>query len=269
MALLLVVVSPAIAQEKYGELSGRVVTGDGTPLSSGRLVVFRVDLACAPDIKGINRVPDGVVSLDEEGRFHLELSPDMYFFGAVPRTDASYGGEMLSSKQFYLSNNRKEVIKRYTIGSGSIMDLGDILMTVSDRSVGDEELFFIRGRVVNDKGGPVESAVVMAKRRFDDLKPQFISLPTDATGSYILKITPGSYRLVARMQGSSFGRPKIKELFGIYGEAKEVGVLGKFRNVYGPESILVGERGDILVNRDITMFPIPDPEEIKLLRQVP
>ena len=50
-------------------------------------------------------------------------------------------------------------------------------------------------------------------------------------------------------------------------KTRQVGLQGKFRQVYNPESIVSGDVGVFLDNKDIIMFQIPDGEEIKKLRQ--
>ncbi|MBU0479519.1 MAG: carboxypeptidase-like regulatory domain-containing protein [Proteobacteria bacterium] len=266
LSLLLLAGNAADAAELPAEVGG-VVTVAGTPLQSGWLALFRADQSCAPDTRGVNRVPDAVAKLNGEGRFRVELSPGLFFIGAVLDSGLAYGGTFSASDRFYLAADGEAGGIRYAVGPGEKIDFGTIAISATDRSGDDGQLFTVQGLISTERGEPVPGAMVMAKRAFDDLKPRFVSRPVDSSGKYLLKLTPGEYLLVARMNGTSFGRPRAGELFGVYGETREVGLQGNFRNVYGREAMVVGEAGAHFVNKDIVMFTIPDPEKIKELRQ--
>lgn len=271
LGLLCFWISPAGVHADKGVaaavVEGRLVSAAGEPMGPGMVAIFRAESSCLPDARDINMVPEAVTHTGPEGEFRFAISPGEYFLGGTGPSSLPGNAMKLDHKDFYFSLNAKGETIRFSFAAGEEKDLGLVPMTADDRDGSNEKCFKIRGVVTDGEGRPMMGMVVLAKAAFNDLRPRFVSLPTNADGAYEIGLTPGSYILIARRQDRSLGRPAPGELLGVFGEEKPVAIGGTFHNAESQNRIVEGWAADRLVNKDITMFVIPDPEKIKLERQ--
>lgn len=248
-------------------VEGRLVIAGGNPMGKAQVAIFRADSSCPPDTRGINRVPEAVAQTGPGGDFRFAISPGDYFMGATGQSSLTGNAMMLNNKEFYLNLDNNGSAREFSFTAGEEKDLGSVVMSANDRNGSDEKCFKVKGVVTDGNGRPMFDTVVMAKAAFNELRPRFVSLPTKIDGHYEIGLSPGNYILIAREQDRSFGRPAPGDLLGIFGEVKSVGIGGGFHNSADPKRIIEGAAGDSFVDKDITMFVIPDPEKIKLERQ--
>ncbi len=248
-------------------VEGRLVTAGGKPIGRVRIAIFNTVSDCPPDTRGINRVPEAVALTGPDGVFRFAISPGDYFMGAAGPSSLADNAMMLDNKEFYLSLDNNGTIRKFSFAAGEEKDLGSVMMSANDRNGSDEKCFTVKGVVRDANGRPMVNTVVMAKASFNDLRPGFVSLPTKIDGHYEIGLSPGKYIFIAREQHRSIGRPAPGDLLGIFGESKPVGIGGGFHNSADPSRIIEGVAGDSFVDKDITMFVIPDPEKVKLERQ--
>ena len=143
-----------------------------------------------------------------------------------------------------------------------------------------EDLFVVTGVVVKGAGDdePFPGAIVTAKGKLSNFRPDYISSPTGADGKFSLSLPPGKpFSLLARTAITG-EKPKPGDEIGKYGastlEAKAANIpeLGpppgvdaeKPVRVAADEAVTIsGESGQIISGLIIHMFKMPDQKAIQ------
>lgn len=217
---------------KTGTISGKLMIKGGGPMAGGHVFIFNDATGPPPSRGKYWRVPDDVVSLDNEGKFSIELPAGRYYLGAIKRVSEKKSiGPPDEGDFFFASADEKGMPKAYIIKEGEKIDIGIISEAMpfkrADVKFGDG-ITSIEGVVLDVEGKPVEGAVIfayMAPTRIG--KPIFASERTGKNGKYILRVHEGGkyYLRVRSVYGG--GPPQAGEIIGDYGEKEPVAVVLK------------------------------------------
>jgi len=213
-----------------GILTGAIQIADGTPLARGEVYFFNLQAGPFPEPEKYWRVPDMTGSLDDNGKFTVELPPGKYYIGAIQRKgDPLQIGPPSDGDMFYAGKDIFEVTSfaenNLGVIKGAVPFSSDILLT-------EKGITAIEGAVFDVNGKPIESAIVFAhiKSEMND-KPIFVSRRTGRSGTYQLRVTgPGTYYLrVRNIYGG--GMPATGAVMGAYGGDKPRAVKVKSEEI--------------------------------------
>jgi hypothetical protein len=199
-----------------------------------------------------------IAFIRDDGKFTAPVAPGSYYLGVIPRKLGKRPGPPKKGEKRLSAFNPDGGYRIFHVNKGETLDVGRV--TVRDPGAFRElsRFFTVTGRVLDKDGNGVPRALVMAKVRYEDPKPSFISDPAGPDGSYSLKLPPGKYYFIARQSLTMAGRPDPGSAMGVLGQTKPVGIGGKSEE---PPAFIVGRPGDTFDHVDITMFVIPKPEE--------
>ncbi|RJR15712.1 MAG: carboxypeptidase regulatory-like domain-containing protein [Nitrospiraceae bacterium] len=182
-------------------ISGKLITKEGNPMQRAMVFIFDDQSGPPPSPGKYWRVPEEVITIDDEGIFTAELKSGSYYIGVVTGS-WSHEGTPRGEDFRFLGLKSDGGIKTYAVKEGEENDLGLIseteLFQVIDRA--EEKITTIEGLVLNENRGPAEKAMVMAyPTPLADTEPLFVSDNTDIDGRYRLRLsTGGTYYIKAR-----------------------------------------------------------------------
>jgi hypothetical protein len=213
--------SPCGAVAKDVELRGRVIDIMTQPVAGAEVYLY--------DSKQVKRPADFISQKTKtDGSYKLTVPAGEYWAVAILRqTDSSFGplqvGDRHSGEPLILDLKNKK-IKEIDF---TVMDLRDAVR--HSRKRGDE-LFEIKGRIVDEHGKPVAMAYVLADSRSKPSPeiPQYLSAWTDIEGKYTMYLPAGGFYVGA----STVMPPSQKEDLSRFIEVAEdrQGVELIFRN---------------------------------------
>lgn len=227
--------------QKTGEVSGMLLTKDGTPMSGG-LVYFFSKGGPLPDPDRYWRVPDFLAEIKDKGKFSIVLPDGEYYFGAIKRVAGkTENGPPQDGDFFYKALDKKGKPKLYTVKKGKKLNLGPISGAEPFKGlVVLDKISAIEGKVIASDGRPVAGALVFAFLSDSMIgKPLFASYRSDPDGKYLLRVNEGgNYYLKAR---------------DIYGGGPPVtgAIIGSFGGE-APKAVMV-KTGEITRGIDITV----------------
>ena len=241
-----------------GRIKGIVVDEYNKIISPGFVALFKSEKYEPHDYGSTRRSPEMIAIIRKDGRFTAPIRPGSYYLGVIPRKLGHSPGPPKKGEKRLSAFTPDGKYRVFKVSKGETLDVGRV--TVRDPGAFRElsSYFTVTGRVLNEKGEGVARALVMAKVKYDDPRPSFISDPAGPDGAYTLKLPPGKYYFIARQSLTMAGRPEPGSPMGVLGQTKPVGIGGKSDE---PPAFIVGRPGDTFDHVDITMFKVPKPEE--------
>jgi len=242
IALFFLVSGSVLVQaQETGQVTGRLQTKSGKPMSGGLVYFFTVK-GPLPDPDRYWRIPDFLVEIKDKGKFSIELPEGEYYFGAIKRARGkTENGPPQAGDFFYKALDDKGAPTLYSVTKGEKKDLGTIagVMPYKGLKVGDS-ITAIEGRVITADGKPVKGALVFAFISEAMIgKPTFASYRTGKDGKYVLRVNQG---------GSFFLR--VRDIYG-GGPPIPGAIIGTFGGET-PETVSV-KTGDRVKGIDITV----------------
>jgi len=267
LVMFLFLVSPAASQpqmaggeedQNIGRLTGVIVDESNKIIAPGFVALFKSEKYEPHDYGSNRRSPEMIAFIREDGRFTAPVAPGSYYLGVIPRKLGKRPGPPKKGEKRLSAFTPDGKYRIFHVRKGETVDLGRVTVREPGQFRELSRFFTVTGRVLDENGKGVASALVMAKVRYEDPKPSFISDPAGPDGSYSLKLPPGKYYFIARQSLTMAGRPDPGSPMGVLGQTKPVGIGGKSDE---PPAFIVGRPGDHFDHVDITMFKIPVPEE--------
>lgn len=269
MSVLLMVITIATARSApapaaaKGFISGKVLLmREGKPVSGAVVSLFNVDTGPAPDQSGIRRVPEGFTRVARTGFFKKSLFPGRYYLGVLFRADPKIKGPPGPDEFFFFPRDDEGKLRQFEVVAGLTTETGDLGVAESEIFPEITNAFVVEGTISDEQGKPFGGVLILVRRNIDSPRPLFISQRTGLDGRYQLKLPPGQkYYLVARENLVDVGRPKPGYFIGTYGGSKPQ--LGQVSSVFSGSKTVFGVANQVTKGIDITMYKIPDPEELK------
>ena len=106
IGLFLLGASPSWA----GTVTGTMLMKDGTPMASGKVIVFVGDEGPPPQLSEDFREPDIVEDLNNEGAFKIKLNAGTYYFGALQWLDGRGPGKPVKGDNFFLMRAQPVIV---------------------------------------------------------------------------------------------------------------------------------------------------------------
>jgi hypothetical protein len=182
LLLILLLLPSAVAAAGPMLLKGRVVDGNGQPVSGAEVYVF--------DSANVKRPADfisGMTGLD--GLYQLPLPPGRYWTMAIQRQGEARVGPLGPNDRFsgepllFEGGADKQVVNDFTITS-----LKEAALRSHKRN---EELVKVTGRILDSAGAPVAGAYAMADVSPKGQFPLYLSTWSEADGLYTLFLPKG------------------------------------------------------------------------------
>lgn len=184
LLILLLTAGAAPAAERPAVFTGRVLDVDGRTVEGARIFVYT-----GPQVK---RTADFISSsTGSDGRFRMVLPQGRFWSIARLKRSDDYGpltpGDKHSGEPTEIElASGGEVVHDFTVA--------DIKDALRKRMNEREKLVSIRGKIVDDKGGPLRGAYAFATKSQTAFGiPEYVSAWTDIEGSYALYVPPGTY----------------------------------------------------------------------------
>jgi len=220
--------SDSAREAKPGIITGKIMAKGGAPLSWGQVMFYNADSGPPPMPDKYFRTPDTTMILDAEGRFRVELPPGRYYLEALKRMSGEKYG-MRKAGDYVLRNvDAKGRPKEYVVKSGVVINVGKLASAVPLREsdLANRQIrTAVTGSIVDADGTPVSDAVAVAYLNpAMQGVPLFISDRSDKSGSYVLRLTPGTYYLRVRNNFVQ-GPPEPGQIVGQYGEGDPAPVM--------------------------------------------
>jgi hypothetical protein len=245
MLISLLLATVAQAQEpSAGSLTGRLQTSKGAPLKDAIVFLFNDQSGPPPAPERYWRVPDEIVTSDQEGRFIALVPPGRYFIGAIKRQGDKEVGPPRPGDLFLTSIDDKGNPKSYQVGRGEQTDVGILAGAApykAETGALREGSTAIEGTVVGGEGQPVRGASVLAFLSPAMVgKPVFVSERTGSDGRFVLRVWgSGTFYLKARdVYGG--GPPKVGGMIGGYGDESPLPVVVKAGTITKGITVKVG-----------------------------
>jgi outer membrane protein OmpA-like peptidoglycan-associated protein len=261
---------------RIGSVGGRIFV-DGRPQVLS-VVAFFQEKNGPPSLDGgIGRVPEFLSRTNAEGAFKASLPVGRYYMGILERAAGAPAGPPRPGEKFYFAIDKQGQLQILTVRGRVHLEAGQINgaphSTFTDRT----GYFSVEGLVREESGAPVANVAVLGKSRLNIPRPEFISARTKGDGRYSLKLPAGrQFYLVARQDIAS-SRPAPGTHVGTYGIHSKTGLatLTLFSVGSPPPGVLdedtesraktvSGRAGEVRSGVDIFMYPVPDPEKVKL-----
>jgi hypothetical protein len=247
-----------------GILSGKVLLiQDGKPVPSAVVSLFNVATGPPPDKSAIRRVPEGFVWVRGSGLFKAFLVPGSYNLGVLFRSDQRKKGPPGPDEFFFFPRDEQGDLFQYEVVAGQTTDVGILSRLEPETFPEITNAFVVEGTVYDEQGKPFAGALILVRGDLSTPRPLFISKRTGIDGRYQLKLPIGQqFYLVARENLVDVGRPKSGDFVGSYGGSKPAS--GQTPAVFSTTGKPVfGIANQVAKGIDITMYKIPDPEEIR------
>ncbi|MEN8134623.1 MAG: hypothetical protein ABFS18_03685 [Thermodesulfobacteriota bacterium] len=244
----LLMVNVAVAEQSRdassdkGILKGKVFQKN-KPMPRAIIALFSVSSDNPPDLGSTRRVPDGLVKVDEAGKFSVELFPGKYYLGAVSRSDDRRRmGPPSANEDFFFARKDDGKLRQFEIVGGQINDVGTLSGIMPEAFPEIEDYFTVNGTIFNEKGQPFPRAFILVRRELNVPRPLFISERTSAAGKYELKLPERvPYYLVVREDLVNVGRPRPGNYVGIYGGSPPS--AGVVPTVFAGGEVVTGKKG--------------------------
>jgi hypothetical protein len=186
LSFILLATSPCYAETQDVELRGRVIDIMTLPVAGAEVYLY--------DSKQVKRPADFISQKTKtDGSYKLTVPPGVYWAVAILRqTGSSFGplqvGDKHSGEPLILDLKNKKMKEM----DFTVMDLRDAVRHSRKRS---EELFEIRGRILDIHEKPVAMAYVLADSSSTPASeiPQYLSAWTDIEGKYTLYLPAGEF----------------------------------------------------------------------------
>lgn len=189
--MLVLVLAPASAVAGPLLLKGRILDGNGQPVSGAEVYVF--------DSANVKRPADFISERSgRDGHFQVALPPGRYWTMAIQRQGEARIGPLGPTDRFsgdpllFEGGADKQVFNDFTV-----ISLKEAALRNRKRN---EELIKVTGRILDPSGAPVAGAYAMADPSPKGQMPLYLSTWSEADGLYTLYLPKGKIFLgVARV----------------------------------------------------------------------
>ncbi len=270
---------PGFMEERMGTMSGQVVF-EGKPLANNMVAFFNVIKGLPPISGQGGRAPDFRSFSDQDGKFSLRVSPGSYYIGVVIRGAGAALGPPREGEVYYFAVGRDGKLGKTAIEGRQTIDQGTIEFALPGIFHETEDSFTVTGVVVKGAGDdePFQGAIVTAKGKLSKYRPDYVSSPTGADGTFSLALPPGKAFVLLARTSITGDKPKPGDEIGKYGanalEAQLANVpeLGPPPGIDGEKPVRVaadeavtvtGETGQVISGLIIHMYKMPDQKAIQ------
>lgn len=190
---------PGHMKYRMGTIEGQIIV-DEKPIADALLAFFDDSKGLPPIPNGLARIPDYTARSGPDGKFGVQLPQGSYYLGVMLRSYDSRPGPPRKGETYYFADGGNGKLRSLSIEDYKKTDYGTIICALPAVFTDIGEHFTVEGVVLEAEGrGPYPGAMVLAKRKPQQRRPDFVSEETDKDGKFSLNLTPGEvFYLVAR-----------------------------------------------------------------------
>ncbi len=206
-----------VAAEKPGTIVGEI-TFEDSDSCRGMVSLWPVSDFGAYDHERTDLIPPWVSPVKADCSFQLDVSPGSYYVWVVLRTSpgGDFGPLRPGDRIFLLPETDGEPQPIHVV-AGQAQHLGSSSASREFPGYPDQVETGVTGVLLDEAGSPLVDHVVQAFATMNlSGQPLAVSGPSDIEGYFKLRLSEGSYYLLARDQ-AGFGMPLPGGLFGVYG----------------------------------------------------
>jgi len=224
--LLVLSVSVGFAEQTnpqgVGTLSGKVLVKGKTPMANGMVLLYNPYLGPPPHPYKYWRIPDMIISTDQDGSFSIDLAEGTYYLMIAQKSPDGEIGPPSKDEFLYFHSDKSGNAAPLIIESAKKLDLG-ILSTAffwtADKVERDKGITSASGVVVDDAGKPAANVVVFAYLyREASGRPAFVSDRTDKNGKFTIRFYEGGTYFLKVRGVIGGGKPRPGELMNVTNE---------------------------------------------------
>lgn len=233
----------------FGTISARVAKEELGKTGAGVAAFFSVDGGPPPRPGQLRRVPDKSTDITANGSLEVLIPPGQYYIGIILDRSMNTIGPPSPGEKTFVAHDSTGQPKVFTVVSGLTTDAGLLSGKVPDEKNSPlPEYFTIEGSLLDQKGNPVPTAVILVFKANDaSIRPVYLHQVTSKDGHYSLRLATGSsYNLMVRSTLGG-GQPTPGEQIGRYDEESMKEVTAK--------------KGEVLKDINIKLLKVPEPGE--------
>lgn len=251
--------------EIIGTLNGKVKFAGDAASQGGIVSFFKVDGSPEPDQLQARKVPFKISTMNNDGSFSVKLPAGPYHMGAMQWQKGRRPGPPRPGEVFMFIYDGAKNLQVIESKAGKTTEIGELTGWTPEQQKESDPAnsLVIWGTVRKENSEPFPVSVVLLKDKLNSEKPLYVSNPTREDGKYHFVVPPGKYYLIARQGTTMVGRPRPGTFMGAYGQQEAIGAGGKGGSSQAGAWSVSGEKGEVLKEIDITMFALPDPEELQ------
>jgi len=214
-----VVFAEQSAPEGVGTLSGKVMLKENAPMSNGMVLIYNPYIGPPPHPYKYWRIPDMIISTNEDGSFSIDLSAGTYYMMIAQKSPDGEIGPPSKDEFLYFHSDKEGNAALITIEAGKKLELGTLSGTffwTADKVEREKGITSASGVVTDDSGKPVKNLVVFAYLYQEATgRPAFVSDRTDKDGKFIIRFYEGGtyYLKVRGFIGG--GKPRTGEFTNV------------------------------------------------------
>ncbi len=261
------------ASSGTGEITGRLVNQDGTPMPVAVVSFFDTAKGLPIHNQGVIRIPDLVVRARPDGSFTAGLPAGNYYVGAMERAGGVGPGPPRPGEKFLFATDERNTLRVAGVLAGKTTDMGPVSGSVPDIRLTEETFFTVHGTVTREDGRPFPGVLVTAKTDPTSPRPFFMSNYTAEDGKYQILLPPGGPYYLVALESIKGGRPRPGSHIGSYGGRSPVPSPDE-KTVYPPAEVgmkdgyaageaIFGKAGERISNRNIILYTVQDPARIR------
>lgn len=206
-----------------GILSGKWITKNNSPMTGAQVLLFNTAFGPPPASEKYLRVPDATSSIDNDGKFSVQVLAGSYYLVMRKRAEEGTVGPPIDGDLQYYSRDKNGRARLFVVNAGNETNIG----TISEATVFKKQqtkyeagMTAIEGTVTDEDGKPVEGVrvFVYTSPKMSG-RPQYASEGTGNDGKYVINVNDkGTYYLKVRSHYGG-GKPASGELMGGYGKS--------------------------------------------------
>jgi len=220
---LMVSVSVAFAGEPSqggaGTLSGKVMIKENTPMANGMVLLYNPHLGPPPHPYKYWRIPDMIISTDQNGSFSVDLAEGNYYMMIAQKSPDGEIGPPNRDEFLYFHSDKEGNAAPLTIETGKKLNLGTLTTAffwTADKVEREKGVTSASGVVINDSGQPVKNVIVFAYLyREATGRPAFVSDRTDKDGKFIIRFYEGGTYFLKVRGIIGGGKPRAGEFMNV------------------------------------------------------
>jgi len=207
------------AQAGVGTLSGKVMIKENTPMANAMVLLYNRSLGPPPHPYKYWRVPDMIMSTEEDGAFSIDLPEGTYYLMIAQKSPDSEIGPPGKDEFLYYHTDTEGNAAPLTIASGKKLDLGQLsgaFFWTADKVEREKGITSANGVVADASGQPVKNVVVFAYRNSDATgRPSFVSDRTDKNGKFSIRFYDGGNYFLKVRGVIGGGKPRTGEFMNV------------------------------------------------------
>lgn len=207
------------SQAGNGTLSGKVMIKENTPMANGMLLLYNPHLGPPPHPYKYWRIPDMIISTDQNGGFSVDLAEGTYYMMIAQKSANDEIGPPSKDEFLYFHSDKEGNAAPISIEAGKKLEMGTLstaFFWTADKVEREKGVTSASGVVTDDSGQPVNNVIVFAYLSSEATgRPAFVSDRTDKAGKFIIRFYEGGNYFLKVRGVIGGGKPRAGEFTNV------------------------------------------------------